>query len=394
MLEKNTSRLQYRYFILVSYLIWGSVTLRWILEYVEQNHPLTWLISVMLLLYGVLLGLEPMITGGSVLGAHLYLAFQTALVFTASLFFYELDYFALLLLPLCGQAVYLLPRLQANRWVILLLVVMFIGQWIQFGGAGGLPFFLLYAAGLVFVAAFSNQVLKTEAARKESERLLYELQEAHQKLQDYARQAERLAVADERNRLARDLHDSVAQTLYGLTLQAEAAARKLEAGEEDIAVNYLRQIRQSAQQTLIETRMLIFDLRPQALEQSGLKAALKARLEAVEGRSGIQVTTHLEDVGRLPAQIENHLYRIALEALNNSLRHARASRVSVSLTRQNGLLTLLVDDNGVGFNLNQMGRQGGLGIGGMRERAEQIGAQFSIQSEKGGGVQVKVEVPL
>jgi signal transduction histidine kinase len=394
MLEKNTSRLQYRYFILVSYLIWGSVTLRWILEYVEQNHPLTWLISVMLLLYGVLLGLEPMITGGSVLGAHLYLAFQTALVFTASLFFYELEYFALLLLPLCGQAVYLLPRLQANRWVILLLVVMFIGQWIQFGGAGGLPFFLLYAAGLVFVAAFSNQVLKTEAARKESERLLYELQEAHQKLQDYARQAERLAVADERNRLARDLHDSVAQTLYGLTLQAEAAARKLEAGEEDIAVNYLRQIRQSAQQTLIETRMLIFDLRPQALEQSGLKAALKARLEAVEGRSGIQVTTHLEDVGRLPAQIENHLYRIALEALNNSLRHARASRVSVSLTRQNGLLTLLVDDNGVGFNLNQMGRQGGLGIGGMRERAEQIGAQFSIQSEKGGGVQVKVEVPL
>lgn len=207
-------------------------------------------------------------------------------------------------------------------------------------------------------------------------------------------QAQAAAVAEERNRLARDLHDSVAQTLYGLTLQAEAAARKLEAGEEDIAVNYLRQIRQSAQQTLIETRMLIFDLRPQALEQSGLKAALKARLEAVEGRSGIQVTTHLEDVGRLPAQIENHLYRIALEALNNSLRHARASRVSVSLTRQNGLLTLLVDDNGVGFNLNQMGRQGGLGIGGMRERAEQIGAQFSIQSEKGGGVQVKVEVPL
>ena len=85
MLDKIISRPRYRFIILVSYLIWAAVSLRWITEYIEQGHPLTWLISLMLLLYGVLLGLEPLLTGGSPLRAHLYLAFQTGLVFTASL---------------------------------------------------------------------------------------------------------------------------------------------------------------------------------------------------------------------------------------------------------------------------------------------------------------------
>jgi signal transduction histidine kinase len=389
-----TSRPRYRLFLAVSYLLWASVTLRWIMEYIEQGHPLTWLISAMLLLNGILLGLEPVITAGSAARAHLYLVIQTLLVFTASLFYYELDYFAILLLPLCGQAVYLLPRRQSIGWVGVLLGVMFIGQWIQFGGASGLPFFLLYAAGLVFVAAFSDQVLKTEAAREESESLLHELQEAHRKLQEYAGQAERLAVADERNRLARDLHDSVAQTMYGLTLQAEAAARKLEAGEGDTAANYLRQIRQSAQQMLVETRMLIFDLRPLSLEQSGLAAAIRARLEAVESRSGIQVFARIEDIGRLPDQVENHLYRIALEALNNSLRHASATQVSVSLTRLDGLIELLIDDDGIGFDSRLPATQRGMGVSGMRERAEKIGAQLIIESKKGEGVKVHVEVPV
>ena len=208
MAEKITSRPHYQFFILVSYLLWGSVALRWITEYIEQGHPQTWLISAMLMFYAVFLGLEPLITGGSARRVHLYLAFQTALVFAASLFYYELDFFAILLLPLCGQAVYLLPRPQSTRWVVTLLVVMFIGQWVQFSGPGGLPYFLLYAAGLIFVAAFSNLVLQSDASRKDSERLLHELQDAHQKLQEYTGKAEELAVANERNRLGRDLHDS------------------------------------------------------------------------------------------------------------------------------------------------------------------------------------------
>ena len=98
-----------RLFLIISYCLWAAVSLRWISEFREQGHPLTWLISAVLLLYGLLLGLEPLITRGSTLRAHLYLAVQAAVVFAASLLYFELDFFALLYLPLCGQAMFLLP---------------------------------------------------------------------------------------------------------------------------------------------------------------------------------------------------------------------------------------------------------------------------------------------
>jgi signal transduction histidine kinase len=394
LLNTIAHRPRYRLFILVCYMIWASVALRWITEYIEQRHPLTWLIIAMLLLYGLLLGLEPLITRGSTVRAHLYLAFQSGLVFVASLFFYELDYFAMLFIPLCGQAMFMFERPVAIRWLVIFILLTFVGQTIQFGGFSGLPYTFLYTAALIFIAAFSDVALKAEAARQKTEHLLHELQDAHRSLQAYAGQAEELAVANERNRMARDLHDSVAQTLYGLTLQAEAASRQLAAGELMVVDEYLHQIGQSAQQTLDETRLLIFELRPQILEQSGLAAALKARLEAVEARSRKEIIDRVEAVGRLPSQMENNLYRIALEALNNSLIHSQASQVRVTLSRQDGGLTLEVADNGIGFDPQMPIVQSGFGLSGMRERAEQIGAQLSIHSEAGQGVQVKVEVPV
>jgi signal transduction histidine kinase len=129
-------------------------------------------------------------------------------------------------------------------------------------------------------------------ARRRSEQLLAELQEAHQQLQTYAGQAEELAIANERTRLARDLHDSVAQTLYGLTLQAEAASRKMAAGQDEAVQAHLQAIREDARQTLQETRLLIFELRPPILEEAGLAAAIKARIDTVEARGGTAV--HLD----------------------------------------------------------------------------------------------------
>ncbi len=394
MLDQIISRPRYRSLILVSYLIWGAVSLRWISEYIEQGHPLTWLISVMLLLYGVLLGVEPWVTAGSRLRAHLYLTIQTSLVFIASLFFYELDFFALLFLPLCGQAVFLLPRPQSTRWVFILAALTLVGQYIQFGGLAGLQFSLIYISGLILVAAFSNLTLQADASRQESERLLTELREANKQLQEYAGQAEQLAVANERNRLARDLHDSVAQTLYGLTLQSEAAARKLSSGELDATAEYLQQIKESAQQTLVETRLLIYELRPQVLEAEGLAAALNARLEAVERRSGIAAQLDIGGLPDLPPQVETNLYRILLEALNNSLKHAHASRVDIAIHNRDDRITLIVADDGVGFDPASPGILGGMGLDGMKERASQVGAQLVIESTPGQGARVVVEVPL
>jgi signal transduction histidine kinase len=380
-------------FIVVSFAIWIAVSLRWILEFIEQSHPYLWLLSAILVTYGILLGLQPRITKGSPVKAHLYLGAQTALVFCAMLLYYELDFFAFLFLPLSGQAMFLFPRRTALIWVAILGIATIVGQTIQFGGTEGLSFTFLYLAGLFFVATFSTLMMRADEARLRSDRLLDELQQAHRQLQDYAGQAEELAIARERNRMARELHDSVAQTLYGLTLQAEAASRKLSAGQTDDATNYLREMRDSAQQTLQETRLLIFDLRPPILQNEGLVTALRARLESVESRSGFKTQINLQEVGELPGGIESGLYGIANEILNNVLKHAHATVIKVSLEKEAGNIVLEIGDNGVGFDLASAEAHGGLGLKNMKERAEQIGGVLQINSHAGKGTQVTVEVP-
>ncbi len=121
---------------------------------------------------------------------------------------------------------------------------------------------------------------------------------------------------------------------------------------------------------------------------------MNARLDAVERRSGTTVHLSLSEIPALPQQVETNLYRIALEALNNSLKYARASRVDITLCVENERLTLTVTKDGVGFDTAGNGSQGGLGLDGMQERARQIGALFNLESAPGKGVSVVVDVPL
>ncbi|NJC96368.1 MAG: hypothetical protein C3F07_17345 [Anaerolineales bacterium] len=393
MISMKTSRTgnQTTSFLIVSFVIWIAVSTRWILEFIEQRHPYIWLLSTMLATYGILLGLQPFISRGSAIGAHIYLGVQTVLVLGAMLLYFELDFFALLFLPLGGQAMFLFPRKTAVAWVAVFGIAIIVGQAIQFGLPNGLSFSFLYLAGLLFVASFSTLMLRANEARNQSDRLLDELQQAHRQLQEYAGQAEELATAKERNRLARELHDSVAQTLYGLTLQAEAASRKLSTGQTGEVAEYLREIRDSAQQTLKETRLLIFELRPPILEKEGLASALRVRLESVESRSGLKTQVSVQEVGRLPAGIEAGLYGISNEVLNNVLKHAHATEVKVSLLRKSDKVILEISDNGIGFDPASAESHGGLGLKGMKERAEQFGGSLQIESAA-NGTRVSVEV--
>lgn len=207
-------------------------------------------------------------------------------------------------------------------------------------------------------------------------------------------QAQQLAVMKERNRLARDLHDSVTQALYGVTLYAEAAARLILSGETNLAADHLSEIRTTAQESLREMRLLIFELRLPAIKQDGLTAALQARLEAVEGRVGLE-TTFTSDVDRrLSADVEEGLYRIAQEALNNTLRHAQAQRVSVRLHENQQIVTLEIVDDGIGFDTLAPEVQGGFGLRGMAERAAKLGGRLEIESQPGMGTKISVEVRL
>lgn len=208
-------------------------------------------------------------------------------------------------------------------------------------------------------------------------------------------QAQQLAVIRERNRLARDLHDSVMQALYGVTLYAEAAWRRLSAGDSAVTGEHLREIRSTAQEALREMRLLIFELRPPVLKQEGLAAALRSRLESVEQRVGLQTRFELKMEERLVPETEEALYRVALEALNNVLRHSYANHVSVSLCQVERSVVLEVADDGVGFDPLAVRKQGGgLGLRGMEERVARLGGELNVVSAPNAGTQIRVEVGL
>ena len=208
------------------------------------------------------------------------------------------------------------------------------------------------------------------------------------------KEAQQAAVIRERTRLARELHDSVTQSLYSLTLFAEAGRELAESEELHTLEHNFARIGETALQALKEMRLLVYELRPLALEQGGLVDALHQRLNAVEGRVNVKARLIADDLIQLPARVEEGLYRIAQEALNNTLKHAGATMVTVYLRRQDDGVELEVVDNGAGFEPETAGELGGLGLVSLRERAKHLGGALTISSKPGEGTQIKVKVNL
>jgi PAS domain S-box-containing protein len=208
------------------------------------------------------------------------------------------------------------------------------------------------------------------------------------------RRAEQAAVMEERQRLARDLHDSVTQALYSLTLFAEAGQDSIHAADLPQAEHYLGRLGETAQQALREMRLLIYELRPLTLQQEGLAGALRQRLESVERRARVETQLVVDAPLELPADLEQVLYRIAQEALNNALKHSAATHVAIHIGMKDGVLRLEVIDNGQGFDLEAFKDRTGIGLASMRERAESLGGQLLIDSHPGQGTCVEVLIPL
>jgi signal transduction histidine kinase len=209
-------------------------------------------------------------------------------------------------------------------------------------------------------------------------------------------QSRELAILEERTRLARELHDSVTQSLYSVVLLSEGWRRQLiTAGEGAPQPEaQLRRIKEIAQQALKEMRLLIHELRPAGLDQDSLVDALRKRFDAVENRVGIEGRVVMGDFIDLTPSVAEGLYRIAQEALNNALKHAFATRETVRLFAQDGLVALEIEDDGRGFDVAAAEGKGGMGIASMRERTRQLGGELCISSGPGGGTKVSVRVPL
>ena len=205
-------------------------------------------------------------------------------------------------------------------------------------------------------------------------------------------QTQREAAFQERQRLARELHDSLTQSLYSMTLLAEAGRRLAEAGDLEQVKTYLNRLGETTHQSLKEMRQLVYELRPSVLEQEGLVRALQHRLEAVEQRAGIQTHLLVEEEWNMSASQEAELYYIAVEALNNTLKHAQATTVTVRLRANAQAVELEAADNGQGFDLDDVEGKGGMGLFSMRERAERLGGSLAILSARGQGTRIHVHM--
>lgn len=205
-------------------------------------------------------------------------------------------------------------------------------------------------------------------------------------------QAQGRAALEERQKLARDLHDSISQTIYGIVLGVRSAKARLAQHPEQVP-GLLDFVLKLAEAATAEMRALIFELRPDSLKQQGLVAALSKLVAVMRARNGFLIEAELCPEPVLSLEAKEALYRVAQEALNNVVKHAQAHKVHLRLQQQDGKLELEIRDDGVGFDARR-GYPGHLGLVSMRERIEHLGGSFGLESSPGAGSTVRAVLEL
>jgi PAS domain S-box-containing protein len=227
-------------------------------------------------------------------------------------------------------------------------------------------------------SAFLRAVADQGAVAVENSRLLAE--------------AQNRAGLEERQRLARELHDSVSQALYGIALGARTAAALAKDGPEQLA-EPLEYVLALADAGMAEMRSLIFELRPESLATEGLVAALQKRVAVLRSRHQLRVTAELGSEPELPLALKETLYRIAQEALHNTVKHAHAEHVTVRLTRAEAEVELEVADDGIGFDVAES-HPGHLGLKSMTERTAAHRGRIELDSRAGAGTTIRIRLPV
>jgi signal transduction histidine kinase len=376
---------------LTAYLVAIGTAIRYVVKY--QGDPFLWLVVGLLAVFLVLLAIEPWLSHRSRLYTHLYLATQTGIAVGLSLIPPKLDYFSILFCTLTLQAVHVLRPRVGFRWIGVFVVVMatftFYGQ--EFGKA--LSLVLIFTVLYLFFGSYAVVARQAEAAREKSQGLLDELQTAYRQLQLYAAQAEELVVVQERNRLARNLHDSVTQTIFTMTMTTEAA-RILFDHNPTRAAPQLDKLQELARSALAEMRSLISELRPTTVAQQGLIPALHHHIATLERQHGLIVALYVTGEPRLSEKHTERLFRVVQEALNNVVKHAQTDKASVTLRFEDHRTFVQVQDHGKGFVPDDVrSKAGHIGLSTMRERVEMMGGTLTIDSRPGQGTRVVVEVP-
>jgi len=246
---------------------------------------------------------------------------------------------------------------------------------------------------ILFVVVYVTLYIRQLEAREQAQALLAELEAANRQLSEYAAQVEDLTIAAERQRMARELHDTLSQGLAGLILQLEAADAHLGKERPGRAQEIISQAMEQARETLANARRAIGDLRSSAEPVPGLEQALGAEVKRFESATGLTCELDIHLKGELPQPVIETGLRIVSEALTNVARHAQASYACVQVEETETQLCLEIRDDGQGFDPKAV-KAGHYGLLGMRERARLVGGTLNVSSEQGQGTKVKAWLPV
>jgi len=387
--RRSTEWIYQGVFYLAAGLTYTAIVLRSFLLY--QGTPalgqVLGLLLIFLLLFLVDLALSKYVGGWF----HIYLGLQTTLA-TILLYapdFIEYDYFSLLFAILGMQAMQRLSLKSVLSWVIAFFILMAYPFFLFSGALVGTTLVLLFGSVIVFLSAYALAARRAQEAIINNQSLMQQLQAANLQLQAYSETLEQLGVARERQRLARELHDSVTQTIFSMTLTTQSALLLLERDTSRVGAQ-LDRLNQLAQGALSEMHTLISELRPGQVAGGGLASALRQHLQNHHFPEGLSIALEVEGEGALLKSEDQGLFRIVQEALNNVVKHAQASQAHLRLHMAEPFF-VEIEDDGRGFNLQQSQGGGRMGLASMRERADEIGWKLQIESSPGKGTHIRVE---
>lgn len=366
-----------------------SVALRALLLY--QGNPI---LSPVL---GLLAAWLALFVGDALLRARaqryfaVYLALQTIL--TGLLLYlpayFGSDFFALLFVVLSMQAAQRFSTWVAVAWLGLFSLVMALILFSAIGISRGAGFVLVLTAINILLASYARATRRAQEMGAQNQALAVELQAANQKLQEYTVQLQHLATAREHQRLGRELHDSVTQTMFSMNLTTQSALLLFERDPGQVPAQ-LERLDELAHSALSEIQLLISELHPAKDSGGGLAAALRRLASDRRFAGRLSVSVEIDGDERLDPGEAQALEGIVQEALTNVVKHAHTSQASLR-AHLSEPFWVEVEDHGRGFDLVGASHPGGVGLVGMRERAAEIDWDLHITSTPGSGTRIRVE---
>jgi NarL family two-component system sensor histidine kinase YdfH len=325
-------------------------------------------------------------------GVTIYLVVQGILVFIISWMSGQIGLMLAIFMGMLGETVGLfgLTRrgLLASTYFIALMLISLtrFSEWLS------IPWFTLSLLPMLFfVIGYVALYMRQLEARQQAQTLAAELETANRQLSEYAAQVEDLTIANERQRMARELHDTLSQGLAGIILQLEAVEAHLASNRPEKAQNIIASAKQQARATLADARAAIDDLRKPSLDN--LDSALRLEISRFTDATGLPCIFHADSTALLPAPVAETIIRAVAESLTNIARHAQAKKVEIDLKVNASALQLTIQDDGQGFDPQAI-PSGHYGLLGIRERLRLHDGQLTIDSAPSKGTILAIEIPL